>query len=152
MDTNIGKEALKYIDTFELDNTVKSKPVLGMDDLLLLLNHHWARDTATFPIEQHQVQFALILLLLFSTGCRPAELVDAKKKRKDNTGFEDDDLNDDNILAVDKSDDGFGAGSNKDFGDRDNDALDSVDATSGVEEDIRHCDAICYKDVHLLGI
>jgi len=28
------------------------------------------------------VQFALILLLLFATGCRSAELVDAKKKKK----------------------------------------------------------------------
>ncbi|KAG9238191.1 hypothetical protein BJ875DRAFT_492706 [Amylocarpus encephaloides] len=48
MDTNISKDTLMYIDTFGLDNTVKSKPVLGVDDLLLLLNHHWARDTSTF--------------------------------------------------------------------------------------------------------
>ncbi|ESZ91660.1 FluG domain-containing protein [Sclerotinia borealis F-4128] len=60
MDTNDGKEALKYIDTFGLDNTVKSKPVLG--------------------------------------GCRPAELVDAQKKRKNTAAddiFEGDDSNDD---------------------------------------------------------
>jgi hypothetical protein len=53
---------------FELDITVKSKPVLGVDDLFLLLNYHWARDTATFPTEQHRVKFALLLLLLFGTG------------------------------------------------------------------------------------
>jgi hypothetical protein len=64
---------------------ILGKPVLGVDDLLLLLNHHWARDTATVPTERHRVQFALILLLLFGTGCRPAELVDAKKKRRDET-------------------------------------------------------------------
>lgn len=40
IDTNDGKEALKYIDIFGLDNIVKSKPVLGVDDLLLLLNHY----------------------------------------------------------------------------------------------------------------
>ena len=67
---------------FELDITVREKPVLGVDDLLLLLNYHWARDTSTFPTERHRVQFALILLLLFATGCRPAELVDAKKTRR----------------------------------------------------------------------
>jgi hypothetical protein len=33
----------------------------------------------------------LILLLLFGTGCRPAELVDAKRKRRDNPGFDDGD-------------------------------------------------------------
>lgn len=65
-----------------LDRTVKSKPVLGVDDLLLLLNCHWARDTSVFPIERHRVQFSLILLLLYGIGCRPAELVDAKTKQR----------------------------------------------------------------------
>jgi hypothetical protein len=76
---------------------------LGVDDLLLLLNHHWARDTSTFSTERHRVQFALILLFLFGTGCRPAELVDAKKKRKD-TSFHDDDLDDNDLEAVDEDD------------------------------------------------
>jgi hypothetical protein len=106
---------------------------LGVDDLLLLLNHHWARDTATFPTERHRVQFALILLLLFGTGCRPAELVDAKKKRREDPGSEDDDLDDDDLLAVDKCDDGFGAEDNQDFSGRDDDALEGVAATSGVK-------------------
>lgn len=92
-----------------------------MDDLLLLLNHHWARDTSTFSTERHRVQFALILLLLFGTGCRPAELVDGKKKRKENLSSDDDDLEGDVAM-------------------------------SGVEEDIRHFDAICYEDVRLLVV
>jgi hypothetical protein len=74
---------------------VKSKPVLGVDDLLLLLNCHWARDKSVYPTERHRVQFALILLLLFGTGCRPAELVDAKRKRRDNPNSDDDDLESD---------------------------------------------------------
>jgi hypothetical protein len=100
------------------------------------------------------VQFALILLLLFGTGCRPAELVNAKKKRKDDVGFEDDDfevVDDNNILSVDKSDDGFSAENNKDHSGRD-DALEGDIAVSGVEEDIRHYDAICYEDVRLLVV
>jgi len=65
---------------------------LGVDDLLLLLNCHWARDKSVFPTERHRVQFALILLLLFGTGCRPAGLVDAKRKRRDIPSSDDDDL------------------------------------------------------------
>ena len=34
----------------------------------------------------------MILLLLFGTGCRPAELVDAKRKRRDIPSSDDDDL------------------------------------------------------------
>jgi hypothetical protein len=71
--------------------TAKPKPVLGVDDLLLLLTHHWARDTSTFPTERHRVQFALILLLLAYTGCRPAELVDAARKRTPDSDLDDDD-------------------------------------------------------------
>ncbi|KAH7360961.1 hypothetical protein BKA65DRAFT_195900 [Rhexocercosporidium sp. MPI-PUGE-AT-0058] len=88
-DTNIRKEGGPYIDTFGLDNTIKSKPVLGVDDLLLLLNHHWARDTSTSPTERHQVHFPLILLLLFGAECQPAELVDARKKRNDDAHEDD---------------------------------------------------------------
>lgn len=40
MDTKDGREALKIIETLGLDNIVKSKPALGVDDLLLLLNYH----------------------------------------------------------------------------------------------------------------
>jgi hypothetical protein len=65
--------------------------VLGVDDLLLLLSHHWARDTSTFPTERHRVQFALILLILAYTGCRPAELVEARKKRSPDSDLDDDD-------------------------------------------------------------
>lgn len=46
----------KYINTvlkvdFDLHSTSKPKPVVGPDDLLLLLTHHWARDESEFPTE-----------------------------------------------------------------------------------------------------
>jgi len=66
-----------------------------VDDLLLLLNCHWARDKSVYRTERQRVRFALILLLLFGTGCQPAELVDAKSKRRDNPGSDDDDLESD---------------------------------------------------------
>jgi hypothetical protein len=53
--------------------------VLGADDLILLLTHHWARDTSIFPTEDQRLALATIMLLLIYTGCRPAELVDAAK-------------------------------------------------------------------------
>lgn len=101
------------------------------------------------------MQFALILLLLFGTGCRPTELVDAKKKRKDDIALEDDDLevvDDDDILAVNKSDAGFSAENNKDLSGRDNNAVEGDVTMSRVEEDIRHFDAICYEDARLLVV
>jgi hypothetical protein len=169
MDTNDAKEALAYIygdltRDFDLDITVREKPVLGVDDLLLLLNYHWARDTSTFPTERHRVQFALILLLLFATGCRPAELVDAKKKKRRRPGLDDDETG-----ADDVSDEGFddaevGADSNFGFDDDhdsavadlgseigDDDGDDDV-AMSGVDTELRQFDALCYEDVRLLVV
>jgi hypothetical protein len=55
--------------------------VLGADDLILLLTHHWARDTSIFPTEDQRLALATIMLLLIYTGCRPAELVDAAKRK-----------------------------------------------------------------------
>jgi hypothetical protein len=66
---------------FGLVKSVKSKPVLGPDDVLLLLTHHWARDTCTFPTEDQRVSLAAIILLSIYTGCRPAELVDGLKRK-----------------------------------------------------------------------
>lgn len=66
-------------DEFELDPLPKDKPVLGSDDVLLLLTHLWARDTCTFPTEDQRHGLATILLLSIFTGARPAELVDAMK-------------------------------------------------------------------------
>ncbi|KAH6696617.1 hypothetical protein BKA61DRAFT_622814 [Leptodontidium sp. MPI-SDFR-AT-0119] len=169
MDTNDAKEVLAYIygkltTDFELDITVKEKPVLGVDDLLLLLNHHWARDTSTFPTERHRVQFALILLLLFATGCRPAELVDAKKKKKRRRP----DLDDDEAYANDMNDGGFEDaefGADADFGfddhdsavadlgfENDGDGSDDDVAMSDVDTELRQFDALCYEDVRLLVV
>lgn len=122
-------------------------PFLGVDDPLLLLNYHWARDTSTFPTEQHRVGFALILLLLFSTECWPAELVDGRKEKRDDADFEEDELevvNNDDILAADKSDTGF-RNENNDINSRNDGALSGVS-----DEAVRQFDAIYYEDVRLL--
>ncbi|KAF7865656.1 hypothetical protein EAF04_005822 [Stromatinia cepivora] len=84
MDMNDAKEVFKYLDTilakeFILKREKTVKPVLGVDDLILLFIHHWVRDTSIFPIEDQRLAFTTIIFLLIYTGCRPAELVDAGK-------------------------------------------------------------------------
>jgi hypothetical protein len=148
---------------FELDITVKEKPVLGVDDLLLLLNYHWARDTSTFPTERHRVQFALILLLLFATGCRPAELVDAKKKKRRRLSLDDDETSAGDVN--DEGSDDADVGADADFGFDDHDSAvadlgsehddngsDDDVAMNDVETELRQFDALCYEDVRLLVV
>jgi hypothetical protein len=97
----------------------------------------------------------LILLLLFGIGCRPAELVDTKKKRKNDISSNNNDLeivDNNNILAIDKSNKYFGTKSNKDFSSRDNNTLQGIVIISRAEENIRYFDAICYKDIRLLVV
>lgn len=89
-----------------------------------------------------------MILLLFATGCRPVELVDAKKKRKVTTSSNEDVL-DDNNLSAGENDDDFSA--EKDEGcSGDDDEGD--DLLSVVNEETRHFDALCYKDVRLMVV
>ena len=157
---------------FDLDITVKEKPVLGINDLLLLLNYHCERDTSTFPTERYRVQFALILLLLFSTGCRPAELVNAKKKKRRTVGLDNDDTCADDMSDEDfaEADADFGfdgdddddsavadldsenGNDNDDDNDNDNHGSDEGISMSDAQTEVRQFDALCYEDVRLLVV
>jgi len=66
-------------EEFKLDPMPKDKPVLGSDDLLLLLTYLWARDTCVFLTEDQRYALTTFLLLSIFTGARLAELVDAMK-------------------------------------------------------------------------
>lgn len=66
---------------FNLDDLAKSKPVLGVDDLLLGLTQHWSRDQSVFPTEDDRLDVPTIMLFQAYTACRPAELVDGTKSR-----------------------------------------------------------------------
>ena len=68
---------------YDLDTTIGSKDTVGGNDLLLLLGHHWAKDTAVSPDEEQRVQFATIFLFAAFTASRPVELVDASLSKKD---------------------------------------------------------------------
>ena len=57
----------------------KPKPLAGVDTLLLLLTHHWARDESIFRTEDDRLDFACATLFQAYTGGRPAEFVHGSK-------------------------------------------------------------------------
>ncbi|KAF2181317.1 hypothetical protein K469DRAFT_729448 [Zopfia rhizophila CBS 207.26] len=86
VNANDGEEVVKYINgtlrvEFDLDVLPKPKPVMGVDDLLLGLTHHWSRDRSIFPTEDDRLDVPTIMLFQAYTACRPAELVDGSKSR-----------------------------------------------------------------------
>ncbi|KAL3957291.1 hypothetical protein ACCO45_007869 [Purpureocillium lilacinum] len=86
VNANDCQEIRKYVDgmlkeEFHLDDQPKNKPVMGIDDLLLGLTHHWSRDRSVFPTEDDRLDVSAIMLFQAYTACRPAELVDGTKCR-----------------------------------------------------------------------
>ncbi|KAL3952360.1 hypothetical protein ACCO45_012303 [Purpureocillium lilacinum] len=86
VNANDCQEIRKYVDgtlkeQFYLDDQPKNKPVMGVDDLLLGLTHHWSRDRSIFPTEDDRLDLSAIMLFQAYTACRPAELVDGTKSR-----------------------------------------------------------------------
>jgi hypothetical protein len=139
---------------------VKPKLVLGLNNMLLLLTYHWARDTYTFPTKDQRVRFAAILLFSIYTSCCLAELVDRSKSKAgrqaswdnlDNPDLEDPDLEDPKCQGQDL----------KQSGDPDYDkpnpweSLDSGsyndnnDSLNNFNKLIRLYKALCYKDLQL---
>jgi hypothetical protein len=142
---------------FGLVDTVKSKPVLGPDDVLLLLTHLWSRDTYTFPTEDQCESLAAIMLMSIFTGCRPAELVERTQRKatckyqQGNQGDSDseeqdlkDDLDDPNYNAPDPWDNPNDA----DYNGLEESAT-CNDNTGHLSEHIKRCKALCYKDICL---
>ncbi|KAH0545274.1 hypothetical protein FGG08_000573 [Glutinoglossum americanum] len=73
---------LQYIDgplkdEHDLDLSVRSKPVMGVDDLLVILHYHWALDKTTFPHERQRIQLSLLLLMIAYTSSRPGALIES---------------------------------------------------------------------------
>ncbi|KAK0615146.1 hypothetical protein B0T17DRAFT_541194 [Bombardia bombarda] len=86
VNANDCEEIVKYINgilkaKFRLDDLPKTKPVMGVDDLLLGLTHHWSRDRSVFPTEDDRLDLPTIMLFQAYTACRPAELVDGTRSR-----------------------------------------------------------------------
>jgi hypothetical protein len=63
---------------------IDGKPVVGVDELRVILTFNIAYDTSVFPAERHRIHMAGCYLLISYTGARPAELVaNERKKPKD---------------------------------------------------------------------
>src|SRR2546423_15685414 len=77
---DIDIDLSQYIDgyltrKYSLDTTTREKPVMNVDDVFLILHHHWVLDTSIFPDERQRLQLAFLLLLSAYTATRPAALV-----------------------------------------------------------------------------
>ena len=77
----------QYIDLligeYSLRVLPRKKPVIGLDDLYLLLYTHWVLDDSTFKDERQRVQVATGLLTAAFFGCRPCSLFDTRVKFDD---------------------------------------------------------------------
>ena len=76
----------------DLDLSRREKPVLHVNDLLLVLHHLWALDEEAFPDERQRAQLSALLLTAAYTACRPSSLVyTMKAKQKGGISNMDDD-------------------------------------------------------------
>lgn len=71
------------IKQYSLRTLPKKKPVIGLDDLYLLLYTHWVLDDATFTDERQRVQVTTGILAAVFFGCRPCSLFDTRVKFDD---------------------------------------------------------------------
>jgi hypothetical protein len=67
---------------YNLDASTREKPVIDVDDIYLILHHHWVVDTAIFPDGRQRVQIALLVLEMAYTATRPAALVYVRRNEK----------------------------------------------------------------------
>ncbi|KAK3934987.1 hypothetical protein QBC46DRAFT_424370 [Diplogelasinospora grovesii] len=61
--------------TYGLDTSKKEKAGIFVEDLAVLLNHHWIRDEEVFAHERLRVQLAANLILAGATATRPGALI-----------------------------------------------------------------------------
>ncbi|KAI7758833.1 hypothetical protein LZL87_013816 [Fusarium oxysporum] len=83
---NDCEEIIKYCTVtlkaeFKLDGQPGSKPVASVKEMVRVLIDIWFGETSFFLTEDDRLNCATIILLQGYTGCRPAELTDATKKR-----------------------------------------------------------------------
>jgi len=72
---------------YNLDLSTKEKPVMNVDDVFLVLHHHWVMDTATFPNGRQRLQVAFLVLMIAYTASRPGALVYVARNEKKSRGY-----------------------------------------------------------------
>lgn len=109
----VMEEVRDYINRYltieyNLDTDVREKPVMDVDDVFLVLHHHWVLDTSVFPDERQRLQVAFLLLVSAYTATRPAALVytaiNRTKQREHYLGWENDEPSDNDEMDLDLED------------------------------------------------
>jgi hypothetical protein len=71
-------------EQFNLDRSVGEKPVMNVDDLYIVLHHHWTKDTTPYTDGRQIIQLAFLLLVSAYTASRPGALVYVEKNERTN--------------------------------------------------------------------
>jgi len=72
------------VSRYNLDMSVEEKPVMNVDDLYIVLHHHWTKDKTPYPDGRQIIQLAFLLLVSAYTGSRPGALVYVERNEKTN--------------------------------------------------------------------
>ncbi|KAJ5993062.1 hypothetical protein N7451_008786 [Penicillium sp. IBT 35674x] len=64
--------------------SVGEKPVMNVDDLYVVLHHHWTKDATPYPDGRQIIQLAFLLLVSAYTASRPGALVYVEKNERTN--------------------------------------------------------------------
>ena len=72
------------VTRYNLDMSVGEKPVMDVDDLYLVLHHHWTKDITPYPDGRQIIQLAFLLLVSAYTASRPGALVYVEKNERTN--------------------------------------------------------------------
>ncbi|CAJ2503093.1 Uu.00g104870.m01.CDS01 [Anthostomella pinea] len=74
----VPSNAFQYVDSIQhryaLSTETKDKSPLHVQDLAILLNNHWSRDTEIFPHERFRLQPAMMLIIGAATSSRPTTI------------------------------------------------------------------------------
>lgn len=60
---------------------------MNVDDVFLILHHHWVMDTATFPDGRQRLQVPFLILTSAYTAIRPGALVYVPKNEKKDKSY-----------------------------------------------------------------
>jgi hypothetical protein len=147
---------------------------MNVDDVFLVLHHHWVQDTTIFPDRQQLLQVAFLVLISAYTATRPRALVyvlrnikeykrsPIKESNKDNDKDKDKDKDKNTKVGKGNDNKDIVEGSYKDKSNKDNNTKaddynkdkDIDDATANVNLASLDLDdlvkTICYEDVNLI--
>ncbi|KAH7160546.1 FluG domain-containing protein [Dactylonectria estremocensis] len=164
----INSNDCQEVTKFNLDDLPKSKPVMGVDDLLWGLTHHWARDRSVFPTEDDRLDVPTIMLFQAYSAYplrEEAGKLGPTGNNDDSILFDDDDDDDDgydgSVFGDDDDGSGYDSASTDDTKINDDAIADANDHQEEAEkwaqqeadnqetEPVRLHKALCYEDLTL---